>query len=163
MGAVLFTDGWNSALAGRIPTRQNDGSTPERNHCDKTGAQNDARFFKWSVYSSRACLGKASHESCCQNNTVCFLAAVGGSVLAIPNAMPVRADLQEPLSYLISRKRLNNEYAKMRDSARDRFIGCEHNTQQQHLVWTFEFVVSTTSLKTPPSCGTCQAVSVPRR
>jgi hypothetical protein len=163
MGAVLFTDGWNNALAGRIPTRQNDGSTPERNHCDKTGAQNDARFFKWSVYSSRACLGKASHESCCQNNTVCFLAAVGGSVLAIPNAMPVRADLQEPLSYLISRKRLNNEYAKMRDSARDRFIGCEHNTQQQHLVWTFEFVVSTTSLKTPPSCGTCQAVSVPRR
>ena len=84
-------------------------------------------------------------------------------MLAIPNAMPVRADLQEPLSYLISRKRLNNEYAKMRDSARDRFIGCEHNTQQQHLVWTFEFVVSTTSLKTPPSCGTCQAVSVPRR
>jgi hypothetical protein len=44
MGAVLFTDGWNSALAGRIPTRQNDGSTPERNHCDKTGAQNGARF-----------------------------------------------------------------------------------------------------------------------
>jgi hypothetical protein len=32
----------------------------------------------------------------------------------------------------------------MRDSARDRFIGCEHNTQQQHLVCMFEFVVSTT-------------------
>jgi hypothetical protein len=161
MGAVLFTDGWNSALAGRIPTRQNDGSTPERNHCDKTGAQNGALFCSLMFVPSLSCI--PSHESCCQNNTVCFLAAVGGSVLAIPNAMPVRADLQEPLSYLISRKRLNNEYAKMRDSARDRFIGCEHNTQQQHLVCMFESVVSTTSLKTPPSRGTCQAVSVPRR
>jgi hypothetical protein len=74
-GAILFNDGWKNALAGKFPTRQNDGSRLERNHCDKVAA--------------------------------------GGSVLSIANAMPVRADLQEPLSYLISRKRLNNEYVPL--------------------------------------------------
>ena len=45
--------------------------------------------------------------------------------MGIPNAMPVRQDLLEPLSYLISKKRMNNDYAKMRDSARERFIGAD--------------------------------------
>ena len=84
-GAVLFQDAWGNALAGRVPTKQNDGSTPEKNHCDKT--------------------------------------SVGGSVMAISNAMPVRQDLLEPLSYLISKKRMNNDYAAVRDAARERFIG----------------------------------------
>jgi hypothetical protein len=71
MGAVLFTDGWNSALAGRIPTRQNDGSTPERNHCDKTGAQNGALFFSLMFVPSLSCMASNHRfrtcESSCQN------------------------------------------------------------------------------------------------
>ena len=33
LGAMLFRDAWDSARAGKIPTRQNDGSTVYKNHC----------------------------------------------------------------------------------------------------------------------------------
>ena len=49
--------------------------------------------------------------------------AVGGVIMAAPNAMPIRDDLQEGISYLVSRKVTNNEYAGLRDAARQKYIG----------------------------------------
>ena len=43
--------------------------------------------------------------------------------MAAPNAMPIRDDLQEGISYLVSRKVTNNEYAGLRDAARQKYIG----------------------------------------
>ena len=33
LGAMLFRDAWDSARAGKIPTKQNDGDTVYKNHC----------------------------------------------------------------------------------------------------------------------------------
>ena len=34
--ALLFRDAWKNAQVGKLATRQNDGSSAELNHCDKT-------------------------------------------------------------------------------------------------------------------------------
>jgi hypothetical protein len=55
----------------------------------------------------------------------CDKVAVGGSLMSTANAMPVRQDLNEALSYLIARKVTNNEYATFRKKAREKFIGAD--------------------------------------
>lgn len=53
----------------------------------------------------------------------CDKVAVGGKVMSTGNAMPVREDLLESLSYLISLKVANNEYEDYRQAAREEYIG----------------------------------------
>eukprot|EP01047_Picozoa_sp_COSAG01_P034158 COSAG01_NODE_2552_length_7463_cov_644.066947_2_plen_1015_part_00 len=53
----------------------------------------------------------------------CDKVAAGGSLMSTPNVMPVRYDLRESLSYMISRRVANNEYANFRQKAREQFLG----------------------------------------
>ena len=56
--------------------------------------------------------------------------------MSVTNALPVREDLVESLSYLISRNIAKSDYTKKRDVARERFLvanQCSDKTAQKQV------------------------------